>query len=163
MDGFHIRTATESDLAELLVLIRELAEYEHLSGEVTATEADLRQALFGNPPFAEALLGCFQGAPVAYAVVFTIFSTFSGKPGLYIEDIYVKPEFRGRGLGLTLMRHLAHLAVARGCTRMAWSVLPWNAPALRFYGNLGAERDERWHAYRLSEAALRDLAKGTTG
>ena len=82
MDGFHIRTATESDLAELLVLIRELAEYEHLSGEVTATEADLRQSLLGDPPLAEALLGCFQGAPVAYAVVFTIFSTFSGKPGL---------------------------------------------------------------------------------
>jgi GNAT superfamily N-acetyltransferase len=160
MDGLQIRAATGSDLAELLALICELAEYERLSGEVTATEADLRQALFGNPPFAEAWLGCVHGVPVAYAVVFTIFSTFSGKPGLYIEDIYVKPEFRGRGLGLAFMRHLGRLALARGCTRMAWSVLPWNEPALRFYESLGAQRDERWHAYHLSEATLRDLAKG---
>jgi GNAT superfamily N-acetyltransferase len=162
MDGFQIHAATESDLAELLVLIGELAEYERLSGEVTATESDLRQALFGNPPLAEAWLGCFQGVPVAYAVAFTIFSTFSGKPGLYIEDLYVKSDFRGRGLGLALMRHLAQLAVMRGCTRMAWSVLPWNAPALRFYESLGARRNEQWHAYQLTEAALRDLAKGKT-
>src|SRR5919199_1984944 len=158
MLGLCIRPATEADVPLILSFIRELAEYERLSHEVVATEAALQDALFGERRFAEVLLGYGGVSPAAFALFFHNFSTFLGKPGIYVEDLYVKPEFRGAGIGRALLIHLAKLARERGCGRLEWSVLDWNEPAIRFYKGIGASPVGGWTLYRVSGEALEDLA-----
>jgi GNAT superfamily N-acetyltransferase len=155
-----IRAATEADVPLTLAFIRELAVYEHLEHEVVAHEADLRAALFGARPFAEVALGCLAGTPVGFALYFHNFSTFRGKPGIYLEDLFVRPEARGHGVGKRLLAHLARLALERGCARLDWAVLDWNEPSIGFYRSLGAVVLEEWRTFRLSGAALERLADG---
>jgi GNAT superfamily N-acetyltransferase len=157
--GLEIRRATENDIPLLLSLIKELAEYEKLSGEVKATEMKLRESLFGNRPAAEALLGYLDNKPVGFAVFFHNFSTFLGRPGLYLEDIYVKPECRGKGIGRALLVYLASLARERGCGRMEWAVLDWNESAIKFYKGLNAIPLNEWTVFRLTGEALDNLAR----
>jgi GNAT superfamily N-acetyltransferase len=141
----------------ILQFIRDLAEFERLLDQVTATEELIRSALFGNPPLAEALIGEMEGHPAGFALFFHNFSTFLGKPGLYVEDVYVDPAYRGRGLGRAFFLHLAALARERGCGRMEWAVLDWNERAITFYRNLGARPLEDWTLFRLDEEALKAL------
>ena len=155
-----LRAAVPGDEAALLHLIRGLAEYERLSHEVVATEALLREQLFGARPAAEAILAESGGAPVGFALYFTSFSTFLGRAGVYLEDLFVLPEHRGRGLGSRLFREVARVAVARGCGRMEWSVLDWNEPALRFYRAMGAQPLSEWTMQRLTGDALRAVGAG---
>lgn len=157
-DTFRIRPSTPHDAALILGFIRELAEYEKLAHEVTATEQDIQTQLFGPSPKAECVIAEVDGAPVGFALFFHNFSTFVGKPGLYLEDLYVKPEFRGKGFGRQLLSYLAKLALARDCGRFEWAVLDWNAPAIRFYKSLGARMMESWRINRLSGGALEKLA-----
>jgi GNAT superfamily N-acetyltransferase len=144
-----IRPATVDDLPALLGLIRELAAYERLADQVVATEADLQATMFGPRPTAEALLADIEGALVGFAVFFHNYSTFVGKPGLYLEDLFVKPGFRRRGVGKALFTTLARLAIERGCGRFEWSVLDWNAPAISFYRSVGALPLSEWTVFRL--------------
>jgi GNAT superfamily N-acetyltransferase len=160
---FTVRSTTAADVAVLLRMIRALAEYEKLSREVIATEAALREALFGAKPVAEAVLGYVGEEPVAFAVFFPTFSTFLAAPSLYLEDIFVEPEWRGRGLGKRLFAHVAATALERGCHRLEWAVLEWNAPAIEFYSSLGAEPREKWTVYRLDDAGLRRLVRARDG
>ncbi|HVW22308.1 MAG TPA: GNAT family N-acetyltransferase [Opitutaceae bacterium] len=151
-----IRSATVQDVPLILGLIRELAEYEKLSHQLAATEDALRSSLFpasGHPP-AECALAFESGSPAGYALYFTTFSSFLAKPGLWLEDLYVKPALRHRGIGKALILHVARLANERGCGRMEWSVLDWNAPAIRFYDSLGAESLADWRICRLTGEAL---------
>lgn len=157
----RIEPVSERDVPLLLRLIKALAEYEELSGEVVATEDLLREALFGAKPGVEAVLAYVGADAIGFAVWFSNFSTFVGRRGLYLEDIFVLPEWRGRGIGRALIRHLARLAVDRGCGRMEWAVLDWNEPAIRFYRNLGAQAMDGWTVYRVSGDALRKLAGGS--
>lgn len=150
--------ASESHLPQILSFIRELAEYERLSHLVTATQDDLRQALFGERPYAEAILAFEQDTPVGFALFFHNLSTFLGRLGLYVEDLYVKPEFRGCGIGRALLEYLARLAVERSCGRMEWAVLDWNEPAISFYRRLGAVPLDEWTTFRLTGEALQRLA-----
>lgn len=145
-------------MALLLRLIKALADYERLSGEVIATEDLLREALFGSERTAEAALAYVGTDAVGFAVWFYNFSTFVGRPGLYLEDIFVLPDWRDRGVGRALMRHVARIAVVRGCGRMEWAVLDWNEPAIRFYRNIGAQAMDGWTVYRLTGEALKQLA-----
>ena len=154
----EIRPATAADVPTILSLIKELADYERLSHEVIATEADLRHWLFGDRPVAEVVIGDYQGAAVAYALFFHSFSTFLGKPGLYLEDLYVKPDYRHQGFGRQLLSHVAYLARLGNCGRLEWSVLNWNTPAIELYENLGAVPTREWTVYRLSGKALERLA-----
>ena len=152
-----VRSATADDLSIVLQLIRELASYEKLSGQVEATEEKLRATLFpaGRPPAAECLLALDEnGAPAGFAVYFTSYSTFLARPGIYLEDLFVRPEFRRRGVGRALLLRVAHLACERGCGRMEWSVLDWNRPAQAFYRSLGAEVMPDWRICRLAGPAL---------
>jgi GNAT superfamily N-acetyltransferase len=160
---FSVRNATAADVAVLLRMIRALAEYENLSHQVVATEAALREALFGAQPVAEAVLGYVGGEPVGFAVYFPTFSTFLAAPSLYLEDIFVEPQWRGRGLGKRLFAHVAATALERGCHRLEWAVLEWNAPAIEFYRSLGAEPREKWIVYRLDSAGLRRLVRSRDG
>lgn len=153
-----IRTATVADVPLILELIRGLAEYEKLSQEVVATEATLRQTLFGATPAAQVVIAEVEGRPAGFALYFFNYSTFLAKPGLYLEDLFVKPEFRGAGTGKALLLHLAKIANARGCGRMEWSVLDWNEPAIRFYEALGARRLKEWQICRLTGPALAQYA-----
>src|SRR5690242_11597835 len=137
MDGFRIERAGETDIPVILSFIRQLAEYERLSDAVTANEAVLRESLFGVTPSAEVLIAYDDNHPVAFAVFFRSFSTFLGKPGIYLEDLFVAPESRGRGFGRAMLAYLAKLANDRGCGRLEWSVLDWNEPAINFYKSLG--------------------------
>jgi len=154
-----IRPTTEADVPTLLAFIRELAEYEKLTHEVSATEQQLRATLFGPRPFAEALLACADNQPVGFALFFHNYSTFLARPGLYLEDLYVRPAFRGKGFGKLLLTTVARLAIERGCGRYEWSVLDWNAPSIRFYESLGAEMKSDWRIMRVTGAALENLAK----
>jgi GNAT superfamily N-acetyltransferase len=154
----QIRAATHADLPLLLELIGELADYEKLRQEVSATEAGLRKALFGEQPVAEAAVARYAGSDAGFALYFHNFSTFLTKPGIYLEDLFVRPEFRGRGIGKALLVHVARLAVERGCGRFEWAVLDWNRPALDFYAALGAQSKTQWIIHRLSDAALLRLA-----
>ena len=138
-EGIEITAAAPPDVPLLLTLIRALAEYERLSDQVSATEDRLRESLFGPRPAAEAVIGRLEGEPAGFALFFQSYSTFLGRPGIYLEDVFVKPEYRGRGLGAALLRHLARVAVERQCGRFEWAVLDWNAPAIGFYRKLGAE------------------------
>jgi GNAT superfamily N-acetyltransferase len=155
-----IRAATSDDTPLILAFIRDLAEYERLLDRVVATEAGLRQAIFGPRPYAEVAIAEVDGRPVGFALFFHTFSTFLGQPGLYLEDLYVRPEARGRGVGRALLVHLARLAAERGCGRVEWAVLDWNAPAIGFYERLGARPNAEWTVYRLSGAPLAALAGG---
>ncbi len=160
MAGTRIREATEEDVPLILSLIRELAEYEKLSDEVVATEDGLQDSLFGERRYAEVLIAEHDGAPAGFALFFHNFSTFLGKPGLYLEDLYVKPAFRGAGIGKKLLVSLASLAKGRGCGRLEWWVLDWNEPSIGFYMKLGAVPMEDWTVYRVTGQALEDLASG---
>ena len=152
--GFTIRFAGEQDVPLILTFIQGLAEYERLAHEVTATEALLRQTLFGDRRVAEVIIGDFEGGPAGFALFFHNFSTFLGRPGIYLEDLFVKPTMRGRGFGRVLLSYLAKLARERGCGRLEWSVLDWNEPAIRFYKGLGAVSMDEWTVYRLTGSAL---------
>ena len=156
--NFMIRTGTEEDAPVIFSLIKELAEYEHLSHEVVASVDDIRETLFGERPFAETLIGEYQGLPISFALFFYNFSTFLGKPGIYLEDLYVQPEQRGKGFGSEMLAHIATLAKERNCGRFEWSVLNWNTPAIRTYEKLGAAPMKEWILYRLSGEALDRLA-----
>ena len=159
MADLNIRTATETDVPLILQFIRWLAEYEKLPHLVVATEDVLRTTLFGHPRFAEVLIGEVAGEPVAFALFFHNFSTFIGRPGIYLEDLYVKPDMRGRGYGKALLVRLAQLARERGCGRVEWAVLNWNEPAIRFYRALGAVPMNEWQVYRLAGDALAAAAR----
>ena len=154
-----IRRAEEGDVPVLLQFIKKLALYERLSHVVTATEEILRRNLFGEKSVAEAILAEYQGAAAGFAVYFYNFSTFEGKPGIFIEDIYVDESHRGEGLGLAMFMHIARLAKGQGCCRLEWSVLDWNESAIRFYENLGAEPLSDWTTYRLTDRALRKITE----
>jgi GNAT superfamily N-acetyltransferase len=158
MAGPEIRAATEEDVPLLLSLIRELAEYERLSHEVVATEETLRDALFGGRQVAETLLAYLGAEPVGFALFFHNFSTFLGRPGIYLEDLYVRPACRGAGVGRALLVHIAGLARDRNCGRLEWSVLDWNEPAIGFYESIGASPVSGWTVYRVTGKALEDLA-----
>lgn len=153
-----IRPVRPADVGVILELIRALADYEKLSGEVVATEERLRASLFpaaGELPAAYCVLAEIDGTAAGFALYFFNYSTFLAKPGLYLEDLFVRPEFRGRGCGKALLLHLARLANQRGCGRMEWSVLDWNQPAIDFYESLGARRMKEWQICRLTGEALR--------
>lgn len=166
----EIRAANEADVPVILHFIRQLAAYERLEHEVVATEDGLRRALFGERPAAEVLLleertdeidsGPARSEPVAFALFFHNFSTFLGRPGIYLEDLFVRPDRRSRGYGQRLLAHLASLAVERGCGRLEWSVLDWNEPAIGFYRKLGAVAMDEWTVFRLTGAEMESLARG---
>jgi len=158
---FRIERATERDVPLILQMIGELAEYEKLSHEVTATESGLRETLFGARPAADVIIGYAGDTPAGFALFFPNYSTFLGKPGLYLEDLFVRSEWRGHGYGLALMKHLARIAVERGCGRFEWSVLNWNEPAIGFYRNLGAALMDGWSIVRVTGDALTTLASQT--
>ena len=153
-----IRAVTPEEVELVLTFIRELAEYERLSHEVTATVENIRAALFGARPCAEAVFGCIDGEACGFALYFHNFSTFVGKPGLYLEDLYVRPAARGRGLGSHMLAWLAKLALERGCGRFEWAVLDWNEPALKVYRGLGARAADEWTLHRITGEALVQLA-----
>ena len=153
-----IRPATDDDVPLIRQLIAELAEYERLADAAVATDDDLRAQLFGAHPAAEVLIGEVDGEAASFALFFHNFSTFLGKRGLYLEDLFVRPAFRGSGLGRHLMASLARIAVQRDCGRFEWSVLDWNAPAIGFYRTLGAVGMDEWTVQRLEGDALRALA-----
>jgi GNAT superfamily N-acetyltransferase len=154
----RIAPATEPDVPVILGLIKALAEYERLSDQVVATEAALRESLFGERPAAEAVIAYAQGHPAGFALWFHNYSTFLGRRGLYLEDLFVLPEWRGRGLGRALLAHLARVALERNCGRMEWAVLDWNEPAIGFYKGLGAAPMDDWTVFRLTTEKLRELA-----
>lgn len=158
MSACTIRPAASTDAPLLLRLIRELAAYEKLAHEVTATVADLERSLSGPRPEAEALIAELDDEPVGFALYFHNYSTFLGRHGLYLEDLYVEPACRGRGVGEALLRRLAAVAVERGCGRFEWSVLDWNEPAAGFYRNLGARSMDDWTVWRVDGEALEHLA-----
>jgi GNAT superfamily N-acetyltransferase len=155
---FTIRPAVAADVPLILEFIKGLAEYEKLTHEVTATEGLLRETLFGPRQVAEVILGEYRGEPVGFALFFHNYSTFLGRPGIYLEDLFVKPEMRGRGFGKVLLTYLAKLATERKCGRVEWAVLDWNEPAIRFYKKLGAVAMDDWTVNRLTGPALTTLA-----
>jgi GNAT superfamily N-acetyltransferase len=157
--SFTIRPATVEDVPLVLEFVKALAEYEKLSHRVTATEAVLRQSLFGAHPGGEVLLAFEGETPVGFAVFFPNFSTFLGVKGLWLEDLFVKPEHRGRGYGKALLLHVARIARERGCGRLEWAALDWNTPAWDFYRALGATPLEDWTMFRVTGDALERLAK----
>jgi GNAT superfamily N-acetyltransferase len=159
VEGVTQRFATAADVPVILAMIRELAEYERLSHEVVADEGLLRESLFGDRRVAEVIIAEERGEPLAFALFFHNFSTFVGRPGIYLEDIYVRPPARGRGIGKALLVLLAQIAVERGCGRMEWSVLDWNEPAIGFYRKLGATAMDEWTVFRVAGAALEGLAR----
>ena len=156
-DRLELRTARPGDELLLLDLIRELAEYERLSHEVEATPGDISESLFGGGAVAEAVIAEWEGRAVGFALFFRNFSTFVGRPGLYLEDLYVRDDHRGKGIGKALLLHLAGIARDRNYGRMEWSVLDWNEPAIEFYRKLGARPMEEWTVFRLDQEALKEL------
>lgn len=159
VDGLRIRFAVPGDAGLILEFIRQLADYEKLTHKLEATERDLHNALFGPQPAAETILAFLGEEAVAFALFFQNFSTFRGRAGLYLEDLFVVPGARGLGVGRTLLACLARIARERGCARMEWSVLDWNTPAMDFYRTLGAESMDDWVAFRLAEEDLEALAR----
>jgi GNAT superfamily N-acetyltransferase len=157
--NFKIRSACLADAPIILQLIRALATYERAPNEVTATEEQLVDVLFGKKPAAEVLLAFERDMPVGFAVFFYNFSTWLGRPGLYLEDLFVKPEKRGKGYGRELLVHLAKIAIERGCGRMEWAVLNWNDPAIQFYRKLGARPLDEWTVFRLTRDGIARLAQ----
>ena len=159
ISDFSLRPAVEADCSTILHFIRELAAYEKLSHELVATEDRLRQTLFGERPAAEVVFGQSGDQAIGFALYFQTYSTFLAQPGIYLEDLFVDPAWRGRGCGRALLIHLARLAVERGCGRLEWSVLDWNEPAIRFYRSLGADPMDEWTVNRVTGTALRELAE----
>ncbi|HSL16509.1 MAG TPA: GNAT family N-acetyltransferase [Methylomirabilota bacterium] len=157
--GLSIRPAVAADTPLILQFIRDLSVYERMEDEVEADEELLRRSLFGERPAAEVLIAELDGRPAGFALFFHNFSTFVGRPGLYLEDLFVAPELRGRGIGRRLLARLAAIAVERGCGRFEWSVLDWNEPAIRFYVGLGARPMDGWTVYRMTGEALERLAR----
>lgn len=161
-NAVSIRPAREDEVPLVLQFVRELAEYEHLLHVVVATEESLRASLFGERRYAEVVFACLDGEPVGFALFFHNFSTFLGQPGIYLEDLFVRPNVRGKGVGQALLRWLAAEAVSRGCGRLEWAVLDWNEPAIRFYRSLGARAMDEWKIFRLTGDALKAVASRTT-
>lgn len=157
-DDRTLRDATEDDVPLILRFIRELAEYERLPHEVVASEESLRETLFGPRRYAEVIIAEHSGDPAGFALFFHNYSTFLGRPGIYLEDLYVRPEMRGHGYGKALLARLAKLAVERKCGRLEWAVLNWNEPAIQFYRSLRALPQDQWQVYRITGKALADLA-----
>ena len=157
--NFTIRPATIVDVPIILQLIRDLATYERAPNAVTATETQLVDVLFGENPVAEVLLAFEDEMPIGFAVFFHNFSTWLGRPGLYLEDLFVKPEARGKGYGRALLIHLAKIARDRGCGRMEWAVLDWNEPAIEFYKKIGAVPMEEWRIFRMTSGGIAKLAE----
>ena len=157
--GLTIREATPEDIPLMLTLIKELAEYEKLTHTLEATEESMREALFAGRPAAEALMAFYNDEPAGYAIFFHSVSTFLGKAGLYLEDIYVRPHLRGKGIGKAMFVNIARIAAQRKCGRMEWQVLRWNQPAIDFYEALGAEAMDGWLTMRLAGDSLNDVAK----
>ncbi|MGB7738147.1 MAG: GNAT family N-acetyltransferase [Steroidobacteraceae bacterium] len=159
-EAFRIEPAQPADAALIVALVRELAEYERLLQDVRVTPDDVHRDLFGPRAFAEAVIARVGDEPAGFALWFHNYSTFAGRPGLYLEDLFVRPAFRGRGYGESLLRYLARVTVERGCARFEWSVLDWNEPAIAFYRKLGAVPMDDWTVQRVSGDALRALAAG---
>jgi GNAT superfamily N-acetyltransferase len=155
----HIEPASAADVPEILAFIRALAEYERLSHAVVATEQALHESLFGERPAAEVVFVCAGDERVGFALFFETYSTFLARRGLYLEDLFVKPEHRGRGYGKALLAHLARVAVERGCGRFEWAVLDWNEPSIAFYKSLGAQPMDEWTTFRVTGDALQTLAQ----
>jgi GNAT superfamily N-acetyltransferase len=155
--GYQIRVATQTDLPTILSFIKKLADYEKLSQEVVATEALLKETLFGARRTAEIAIGYLNDTPVGFVLFFHNFSTFLGRPGIYIEDLFVEEKFRRRGFGGALLRYVARLAVERKCGRLEWSVLDWNQPAINFYKKLGAIPMDEWTVFRVTGDSLQKL------
>ena len=162
MEKLRIIPTTQQDVSLILQFIRELAEYEKLGDRVEATEQRLLQSLFGPTPYASCVIAYLGVRPVAFALYYFSFSTFAGSPGLYLEDLFVKPDVRSQGIGKALLRHLAQLAIEKGCWRIEWAVLHWNKDAIAFYEKLGATPMDEWAVYRLWGDALSRLAEETT-
>jgi len=154
-----LRFATVDDVGLILDFIRQLAAYEKKSDEVVTDEDQLRESLFGERRVAEVVIASYEGEPAGFALFFHNFSTFLGRPGIYVEDLFVIPSLRGRGIGKILLSFLARLAVERGCGRLEWWVLDWNEPAIRFYERLGAQAMDEWTVFRVTGDALEDLAE----
>ena len=157
-DQIHIAPGRVEDVPVILSLIKALADYEKLSHQVVTTEADIERSLFGAKPVAEVIVAWEHDVAVGFALFFHNFSTFLGRPGLYLEDLFVRPEWRGRGIGRRLLSHLAGIAVERGCGRFEWAVLDWNEPAIAFYRRMGAELLHDWRICRVTGDALATLA-----
>ena len=159
LPGVVLRDAEPKDTALVLGFIRALAEYEKLAHEVVATEDSIEQALFGAQPVIRVIIAECDTAPAGFALFFYNFSTFLGQRGIYLEDLFVKPDYRGRGVGRALLAYLAHLAQSEGCGRLEWSVLDWNMPAIGFYRSLGALAVDGWTVNRVTDGALAELAE----
>jgi GNAT superfamily N-acetyltransferase len=157
-----IRRAEAHEVPQILRFIRDLAEYERLTHECVATERRLRETLFGPRPSAEVVFACLDGEPVGFALFFHNYSTFLAQPGLFLEDLFVRPEARGHGIGKLLLQWLARAAIDRGCGRLEWNVLDWNEPAIGFYKKLGARPMEEWTTFRATGAELQTLASAPT-
>ncbi|MBA2241561.1 MAG: GNAT family N-acetyltransferase [Chthoniobacterales bacterium] len=157
-ENFSIRSGSDADVPLILRLIRELADYERAPRDAVATEDQLREVLYGANPAAEVLLAFANEEPIGFAVYFFNFSTWLGRPGLYLEDLFVRPQVRGHGYGRALLQRLAQLAQDRGCGRMEWAVLNWNEPAIQFYNKLGAKPMDDWTVYRLTSEGIANLA-----
>ena len=155
-----LRFATVDDVGLIFDFICQLADDENIGDEVVADEDQLRQSLFGERRVAEVVIASYEGEPAGFALFFHNFSTFLGRPGIYLEDLFVIPELRGHGIGKILLSYLARLAVERGCGRLEWCVLDWNEPAIRFYERLGAQAMDEWTVYRVSGDTLEKLAQG---
>jgi GNAT superfamily N-acetyltransferase len=158
MSRIAIRPAVPADVPLIMAFIHELAVYEKLAHEVTATEADLRSALFGERPVVEGVIASLDGEPVGYALFFPNFSSFLAKPGLYLEDLYVRPSSRGLGVGRQMLEYLARITVERGWGRFEWAVLDWNEPSIAFYKKMGATPMHDWTVFRVTGEALQKLA-----
>jgi len=159
MRNIHIASATESQVPLILYFIRQLAEYEKLLHKVEADEARIRESLFRPKPAAEVLIAYLDGEAAGFAIFFATYSTFLGKPGIYLEDLFVEPKFRGQGVGKALLVYLAKLTLERGGARFEWSVLNWNEPSIQFYQRLGAEPLAQWTMYRVIGEKLEKLAQ----
>jgi GNAT superfamily N-acetyltransferase len=155
----EILPATEADVPLILDLIRGIAEYEKLSHEVVATEELLREHLFGSRPAAEVLIARIEDTAVGFALYFQNFSTFVGRPGIHLEDLFVRPEYRGKGIGRALLTAVAKIAAERKCGRLEWSVLDWNEPAIKFYATLGAKPMSEWTVWRMTEEEIGEMVK----
>ncbi|GMV25534.1 MAG: N-acetyltransferase [Phycisphaerae bacterium] len=162
MSTLTIRPATRGDVALILQLVRELADYEKAPDQAVATPADMERALFGEisgrAPLAECVIGEVDGKPEGLALFFMNFSTWTGRPGMYLEDLFVRPSARGKGLGKALFEHVARLAAGRGCSRYEWAVLDWNTPAIEFYKAHGAKAMDEWTVYRMNQQQIAALA-----
>jgi len=161
LQGFKLRFAEPNDVPLILGFIKELADYEKMSNDVVATEDVLRESLFERK-IAEVIIGEYNNKPVGFALFFHNFSTFLGRPGIYLEDLYVKPEMREKGIGKVILSYLAKLAIDRKCGRLEWCCLDWNEPSIKFYKQLGAVSMDDWIVHRLSHGALETMAKGFT-